>query len=180
MKITKIKARQVLDSRGNPTIECEVFTEKSKGSAIVPSGASTGKYEALELRDKERQYHGKSVYKAINNIHKLIAPKLIGKEITKQQDIDNLIVDLDGTPNKSNLGANATLAVSLAVAVAASNLLNKPLYKYLGNKTIIPIPFCNIINGGRHSEGDLQLQEFMIVPIKAKSFSQATQMAAEI
>ena len=103
MKITKIKARQVLDSRGNPTIECEVFTEKSKGSAIVPSGASTGKYEALELRDKERQYHGKSVYKAINNIHKLIAPKLIGKEITKQQDIDNLIVDLDGTPNKSNL-----------------------------------------------------------------------------
>jgi len=179
-KIKSVYAREILDSRGNPTIECEVFTEKSKGSAIVPSGASTGKYEALELRDKERQYHGKSVYKAINNIHKLIAPKLIGKEITKQQDIDNLIVDLDGTPNKSNLGANATLAVSLAVAVAASNLLNKPLYKYLGNKTIIPIPFCNIINGGRHSEGDLQLQEFMIVPIKAKSFSQATQMAAEI
>ena len=181
MNIQSIRGLEILDSRGNPTVRAFItLDDSSVHVASVPSGASTGKYEALELRDKERQYHGKSVYKAINNIHKLIAPKLIGKEITKQQDIDNLIVDLDGTPNKSNLGANATLAVSLAVAVAASNLLNKPLYKYLGNKTIIPIPFCNIINGGRHSEGDLQLQEFMIVPIKAKSFSQATQMAAEI
>ena len=178
-KIIKIKARQVLDSRGNPTIECEIFTNKSKGSAIVPSGASIGKYEALELRDKEKAYHGKSVLKAINNINK-ITPKLIGKEITKQQDIDKLLDELDGTPNKSNLGANATLAVSLASAVAASNSLNKPLYKYLGNKTNLPIPFCNIINGGKHSEGDLKIQEFMIVPIKAKSFSEATQMVAEI
>lgn len=179
-KIIKIKARQVLDSRGNPTIEAEVFTNKSKGSAIVPSGASTGKYEDLELRDQEKAYHGKSVLKAIDNIHKIIAPKLIGKEITKQEQIDNIMIELDGTTNKSKLGANATLAVSLASAVAASNSLKKPLYKYLGNKTIMPIPFCNIINGGRHSEGDLQIQEFMIAPIKAKSFSQATQMVAEI
>ena len=179
-KITKIKARQVLDSRGNPTIECEIFTNKSKGSAIVPSGASTGKYEALEVRDKEKAYHGKSVLKAINNINKIISPKLIGKEITKQEEIDKLLDYLDGTPNKSNLGANATLAVSLGSAVAASNTLNKPLYKYLGNKLNLPIPFCNIINGGRHSEGDLKIQEFMIAPVKAKSFSEATQMVAEI
>ncbi len=179
-KITKVRARQVLDSRGNPTVEAEVFTEKAKGSAIAPSGASTGKYEALELRDKEKAYHGKSVLKAVNNINKIIAPKLIGKDITNQEEIDNLLISLDGTPTKSMLGANAIVAVSLAAAVAASNTLNKPLYKYLGNKTLLPIPFCNIINGGKHSEGDLQIQEFMIVPVKAKSFSEATQMVSEV
>lgn len=180
MKITKIHARQVLDSRGNPTIECEVFTDKSKGLAIVPSGASTGKYEDLELRDKEKAYHGKGVLKAVDNINKIMGPKIIGKDPRKQQDIDNLLISLDGTENKSKLGANAILAVSLANAVATSNSLDKPLYKYLGTKTIMPIPFCNIINGGKHSEGDLQLQEFMIAPIKADSFAHATQMVSEI
>lgn len=180
IKIKKILARQVLDSRGNPTVETEVFTEKGKGSAIAPSGASTGKYEALELRDKEKLYHGKSVLKAVDNINKIIAPKLIGKDITKQEEIDNLLISLDGTPTKSMLGANALVAVSLACSVAAANSLNKPLYKYLGNKTIMPIPFSNIINGGKHSEGDLQIQEFMIAPVKAKSFSEATRMVCEI
>ncbi len=179
-KITKVRARQVLDSRGNPTVEAEVFTEKAKGSAISPSGKSVGKYEALELRDNEKSYHGKSVLKAVNNINKIIAPKLIGKDATNQEEIDNILISLDGTPTKSVLGANATTAVSLACAVAASNSLNKPLYKYLGNKTMLPIPFSNIVNGGKHSENDLQIQEFMIAPVKAKSFSEAAQMVCEI
>lgn len=180
MKIKKIIARQVLDSRGNPTVEAEVFTEKSKGSAIAPSGITTGKYEALELRDKEEAYYGMSVLKAVDNINKVIAPKIIGKDVTKQEEIDNLLITLDGTPTKSMLGANAIVAVSLACSVAAANSLNKPLYKYLGNKTILPIPFSNVINGGKHSGNELQIQEFMIAPVKAKSFSQATQMVCEI
>jgi len=173
-KITKLKARQVLDSRGNPTVEVEVSADKFKGSAIAPSGVSVGKYEALELRDKGNAFHGMSVLKTVENINKIISKNLLGKDVTKQEVIDNLLISLDGTPNKSIFGSNASTAVSLASAACAANSLGKPLYKYLGDKTIMPIPFCNIINGGKHSEGYLQLQEIMIVPVKARSFSEAT------
>ncbi len=178
-KITKIKARQVLDSRGNPTIEAEVFTKLNSGSAIVPSGASTGMYEAKELRDNEKAYHGLSVLKAINNIPK-IEKVLKNKDVRDQKSIDGLMIKLDGTKDKSNLGANTILAVSLASARCVSNSLNKPLYKYLGSKSLMPVPFCNVINGGKHAGNNLKFQEFMIVPIKAKSFSEATQMVSEV
>ena len=177
--IIKIKARQVLDSRGNPTIEAEVHTRSGFGNAIVPSGASTGMYEAKELRDEKKAYHGKSVLNAIKNVEKIFK-ELKNKDVVKQNLIDNIMIKLDGTPDKIVLGSNAILSVSLASSRCASNLLNRPLYEYLGNKRVLPIPFCNIINGGKHAEGDLQLQEFMIVPVKAKSFSEATQMVSEI
>jgi enolase len=179
MKIKKITARQVLDSRGNPTIEATVFSERIQGSAIIPSGASIGKYEALELRDNEKAYHGLSVLKAINNIEKIISPKVSNKNFT-QEEIDRFMIQLDGTPNKSNLGANAILAVSLAFSRALASSKSQELYEFLGNKTILPIPFSNVINGGVHAEGNLKIQEFMIAPVKAKSFSEATQMISEI
>jgi len=177
-KIVKIKALQVLDSRGNPTIQAEVYTKEFSGSAIVPSGMSKSQYEAKELRDNTKIYHGLSVLKAINNITK-ISKVLIGKDVRNQEIIDNSMIKLDGTEDKSNLGGNAILAVSLAAARCSANLQNKDLYKLFNKKAKLPIPFTNVINGGKHASNDLKLQEFMIVPVNAKSFSQATQMIVE-
>ena len=185
MLISEVRGRQVLDSRGNPTVEAEVYCGHLFERAIVPSGASTGKFEALELRDNKKEYHGKSVKKAVNNI-KLISKKITGIEITEQELIDKTMLELDGTENKSKLGANAILAVSMAVSRMAAHSLNIPLYEYLNKifrykpKYKIPVPFANIINGGKHAEGDLQFQEFMVAPIKAKSFEDAARMCSEI
>ncbi|RJQ15887.1 phosphopyruvate hydratase [Candidatus Woesearchaeota archaeon] len=185
MFITEVRARQVLDSRGNPTVEAEVFSDAIRGRAIVPSGASTGIYEAVELRDKKKAYQGKGVLKAIDNI-KSIAKKLKGIELTDQKKIDQVMIALDGKENKSKLGANAILAVSMAASRCAATALQIPLYEYLNknfqfsSKFLLPIPFSNIINGGKHAGGKLQFQEFMIAPVKAKSFAEATQMNAEI
>lgn len=179
-KIKSVRAIQVLDSRGNPTIKTTVATRKYSASAIVPSGASTGRYEALELRDNLKAFHGMGVSKAVNNVNTFLGPKIAGMEITEQKEIDDFMIGLDGTENKSKFGANAMLSISLAVSRCASVSLERPLYECLGNKNILPVPFCNIINGGRHSEGDLQLQEFMIVPVKAKSFSESTEMVSEV
>ncbi|MFP4111932.1 MAG: phosphopyruvate hydratase [Candidatus Woesearchaeota archaeon] len=180
MEIKKIKAREVLDSRGNPTVEVEVYTEEGMGRAIVPSGASTGEYEALELRDKDDRFHGKGVQKACANVQE-IAKELIGMDVTAQKEIDKKMLELDGTDNKSKYGANALLGISMAVARAAADSKKIPLYKYLGNDSKrLPIPFCNIINGGKHAGGKLEMQEFMIAPIKAESFKEAARMASEI
>ena len=182
-KITKITARQILDSRGHPTIEAIVFTDKSIGIASVPSGASTGTHEAVELRDNQKEYQGKSVHKAIQNIITIIAPKLIGQDCAQQEQIDKLMCKLDGTKNKNKLGANATLAVSLACARAAANSLQIPLYEYLQNFTKqnhqVPKAFFNIINGGKHAGTKLVFQEFMIVP-QTNSFFKNLQIASEI
>lgn len=182
-KITKITARQIIDSRGNPTIEAIVFTDKSLGIASVPSGASTGTHEAVELRDNQKEYLGKSVHKAINNINITIFPLLKNRDCTQQEVIDKLMCKLDGTKNKSKLGANATLAVSLACARAAANSLQIPLYEYLQNFTKqhhkIPKAFFNVINGGQHAGTKLVFQEFMIVP-QTNSFSKNLQIAAEV
>ena len=178
-KITKVIARQVLDSRGNPTVEAEIYTKLFSGYAIVPSGLSKGQYEARELRDNSKAYHGNSVLKAVENVKK-ISKVLLNKDVTNQILLDELMIKLDNTKDKSNLGANAILAVSLAASRCSANLQGKPLYKILGNKPKIPIPFANIINGGKHSQGDLQVQEFMIAPVKAKSFSEAVQIISEI
>ncbi|MGD9895811.1 MAG: phosphopyruvate hydratase [Candidatus Methylacidiphilaceae bacterium] len=179
----RIWARQVLDSRGNPTLEAEVTLEGGAcGRAMVPSGASTGVNEALELRDGiKARYGGKEVGKAVQNVQKLIAPALQGRNCLHQQEIDRLLLDLDGTKNKSNLGANATLGVSLAVARAAASALGIPLYRYLGGtgSTLLPVPFANIINGGAHSDAPLDFQEFMIVPRGAPNFSEALRFGAE-
>ena len=180
MKINKIIASQVLDSRGNPTIETEVFSGKFSGKAIVPSGASTGKYEALELRDKGKAFHGMSVFKAVNNVNSIISKSLINKSFSSQNEVDNLLIKLDNTENKSNLGANSILSVSLAFSRCFAESKNKELYETLGKKFVIPIPFSNVINGGKHADDDLKIQEFMIVPIGAKSFSQAVQMVSEV
>ena len=179
MKIKKIHARQILDSRGNPTIEVEVHTAKHIGKAIVPSGASTGIYEAHELRDGLKKYNGNSVEKAVKNVNTEINNKLKGMNVSEQKEIDNEMVKLDGTKNKKRLGANAILGVSMAAARTAALEKNISLHKYLGNSKILPIPFCNIINGGKHAGGALEMQEFMIAPVKANSFSQATQMVVE-
>src|SRR3989344_2280881 len=179
-RIKSVKAIQVLDSRGNPTIKTAVSTRKYSASALAPSGASTGRYEALELRDNLKAFHGMGVFKAVNSVNTFLGPKIIGKDVAEQKEIDDFMISMDGTENKSKFGANAILSVSLAVARCASICLEKPLYECLGNKNILPVPFCNIINGGRHSEGDLKLQEFMIVPVKAKSFSESSQMVSEV
>lgn len=179
MKITKVFARQLLDSRGNPTIETEVYTQTHKGSAIVPSGASTGKYEAIELRDKKRDYFGKSVNKPINLINNYLNKKLKGLDVSNQEYLDNFLIKLDGTSNKSRLGANTLLSISLAAARCAASIENKPLYKHLGNPKYLPVPFANIINGGRHSFSELKFQEFMIAPVNAKSFEEATMLVSE-
>ena len=182
-KITKINARQIFDSRGNPTVEVDVLTENGFfGRAAVPSGASTGEHEAVELRDGGDKYMGKGVLNAVNNVNQIIAKEIIGKSVFDQKKIDKLMIDLDGTPNKANLGANAILGVSLATAKAASNEKKIPLYSYISeNKArTLPVPMMNIINGGSHSDAPIAFQEFMIIPVKADSFTHAMQMGTEI
>ncbi len=180
--ISDIMARQILDSRGNPTIEVEVILESGlTGRASVPSGASTGTREALELRDGEKDYGGKGVTKAVQNVLEDIADEVIGMDALRQVDIDEFMIDLDGTDNKSKLGANAMLGVSMAVARAASRYTGLPLYQYLGgvNAKVLPAPMMNIINGGAHAPNNLDIQEFMIMPLGANSFSDALRMGAE-
>ena len=182
--ITNMFARQVLDSRGFPTIEVEVYTESgAKGKAIVPSGASTGIYEAHELRDEQKDcYLGKSVFKAVNHVNDLIQDHLLGYDVTNQRLIDEELIKLDGTQNKSKLGANAILGVSLACATCASNYYDMPLYQYIGgcNAHVLPIPMMNIINGGAHADNPLDFQEFMIVPVGAHSIQQAIEMGSTV
>lgn len=184
MLIKDIKSREILDSRGTPTVETEVILENGvKGVASVPSGASTGTNEALELRDGDtHRYFGKGVLKAVKNVNDLIAPALLGLNVFNQNAIDGIMIDLDGTPNKSVLGANATLSVSLAVAKAAAASMNVPLYHYLGapNSNVLPIPMMNIINGGAHSDSPIAFQEFMIRPIGADTFADALRIGAEV
>ena len=181
--IIKVHARQILDSRGNPTIEVDVITENGVlGRAAVPSGASTGEHEAVELRDGGKAYMGKGVLKAVENVNTKIAPELLGVSVFEQNLIDQLMIDLDGTANKGNLGANAILGVSLAVAKAAANELGLPLYRYVGgvSANTLPVPMMNIINGGSHSDAPIAFQEFMVMPVKATSFTHAMQMGTEI
>jgi len=182
-KIKTITARQIFDSRGNPTVEVDVHTENgSFGRAAVPSGASTGEHEAVELRDGGSDYMGKGVSIAVENVNSVISQALIGKSVLNQEEIDNIMLDLDGTENKSILGANAILGVSLAVSKAAASFNKIPLYKYLGGNdaSILPVPMMNIINGGSHSDAPIAFQEFMIMPVEAKSFSHAVKMGSEI
>jgi len=182
--IKSIEAREILDSRGNPTVEVELETSQGIFLASVPSGASKGKYEALELRDGGKRYYGKGVLKAVNNINRIIAPKVLGLEVKKQKEIDDLMVKLDGTSNKSKLGANAILAVSMALCRAGAQASNLPLYRYIGklaknNRKKLPQPAFNVINGGQHAGSDLDFQEFMIVP-QDKNFKKSLQVASEI
>jgi len=181
--IINIHARQIFDSRGNPTIEVDVTTENGvSGRAAVPSGASTGEHEAVELRDGGKDYMGKGVKNAIENVNTLISQELLGVSVFEQNEIDQIMIDLDGTPNKSKLGANAILGVSLATAKAAANELGLPLYRYIGgvSANTLPVPMMNIINGGSHSDAPIAFQEFMVMPVKAHNFSQAMQMGSEI
>ena len=181
--IKNINSRQIFDSRGNPTVETDVHLPNGIiGRAAVPSGASTGKNEAFELRDKKKSYHGKSVLKAVENVNTLIFDTLSGYDVLDQEIIDNTLIELDGTPNKKKLGANAILSVSLACADAASKYLNMPLFKYLGGiKTFkMPTPMLNIINGGAHANNNLSFQEFMIVPIKCRTFTESIKKASEV
>jgi enolase len=181
--IISVHARQIFDSRGNPTVEVDVTTENGiLGRAAVPSGASTGEHEAVELRDGGKDYMGKGVLKAVKNVNEIIASELLGVSVFEQNAIDKLMIDLDGTPNKSKLGANAILGVSLAAAKAAANELGMPLYRYIGgvSANTLPVPMMNIINGGSHSDAPIAFQEFMVMPVKAETFSQAMQMGSEI
>lgn len=181
--ILNIHARQILDSRGNPTVEVDVITENGVlGRAAVPSGASTGEHEAVELRDGGNDFMGKGVLKAVNNVNDTIAQHIVGVSVFEQNAIDQMMIDLDGTPNKSKLGANAILGVSLAVAKAAANELNMPLYRYVGgvSANTLPVPMMNIINGGSHSDAPIAFQEFMVMPVTASTFSKAMQMGTEI
>ncbi|QTH42087.1 phosphopyruvate hydratase [Cohnella sp. LGH] len=182
--ITDVYAREVLDSRGNPTVEVEVQLESgAKGHAIVPSGASTGAYEAVELRDGDKgRYLGKGVLKAVENVNTVIAPEIIGYDALDQVEIDSKMIELDGTPNKANLGANAILAVSMAVARAAADALDVPLYTYLGgfNAKTLPVPMMNIVNGGEHADNNIDVQEFMVLPIGLPTFSEALRAGTEI
>lgn len=183
MQIQHVTALEVLDSRGNPTVEGRVtLADGSVGTAIVPSGASTGEREAAELRDGDaKRYGGKGVLKAVDNVVTRIAPALVGKDALQQRDIDRLMIELDGTPNKSRLGANAILAVSMAVARAAAQALGLPLYRYLGgaNAALMPVPCMNVINGGKHADNTVDFQEFMIAPHNAPSFAEAIRMGME-
>ena len=181
--IINIHARQIFDSRGNPTVEVDVTTENGiLGRAAVPSGASTGEHEAVELRDGGKAYMGKGVLNAVKNVNEILAEELLGTSVFEQNLIDKIMIDLDGTPNKSKLGANAILGVSLAVAKAAAAELGMPLYRYVGgvSANTLPVPMMNIINGGSHSDAPIAFQEFMIMPVKAKSFTHAMQMGSEI
>ncbi len=182
--ISEIHARQILDSRGNPTIEVEVFTDTGYiGRAAVPSGASTGVHEAVELRDGDKDYYlGKGVLKAVNNVNSILNEELRGYDVFNQGTIDAAMIELDGTDNKSNLGANATLGVSLAVAKVAAQETGQPLYRYLGgiSANTLPIPMMNILNGGQHADNKIDIQEFMVMPIGAESFSEALRMGVEV
>ncbi|WP_062109232.1 phosphopyruvate hydratase [Bacillus niameyensis] len=182
--ITQVYAREVLDSRGNPTIEVEVYTESGAfGRALVPSGASTGEYEAVELRDGDKsRYLGKGVEKAVNNVNDIIAEEIIGFDVTDQVGIDQTMIELDGTENKGKLGANAILGVSMAVARAAADFLGLELYQYLGgfNAKQLPVPMMNILNGGEHADNNVDIQEFMVMPVGAPNFKEALRMGAEI
>ncbi len=182
--IASIYARQILDSRGNPTVEVDILTENERlGRAAVPSGASTGIHEAVELRDNKKNYYGgKSVLKAVNNVNTVLAETLVGWDVADQTGIDAMMCELDGTANKSKLGANAMLAVSLAVAKAAALEANLPLYRYIGgtNAKILPIPMMNILNGGAHADNKIDFQEFMVMPVGAKTFSEGLQWGVEI
>ena len=181
--IISVHARQIFDSRGNPTVEVDVTTENGVlGRAAVPSGASTGEHEAVEIRDGGKEYMGKGVLKAVDNVNSIIAGELLGTSVFEQNAIDQLMIDLDGTPNKSKLGANAILGVSLAAAKAAANELGMPLYRYVGgvSANTLPVPMMNIINGGSHSDAPIAFQEFMVMPVKAATFSKAMQMGSEI
>ena len=184
MKIRKVHAREILDSRGNPTVEVDVVLDNGVcGRAAVPSGASTGEHEAVELRDaKAKRYGGKGVEQAIANVERVLARKLVGRDPRRQAEIDRLMIELDGTPNKARLGANAILGVSLAVAHAAATALKLPLYAYLGGKDarVLPVPMFNILNGGAHADNTVDLQEFMVMPVGARRFADALRMGAEI
>src|SRR5581483_11893069 len=184
MEITKIIGREILDSRGNPTVEADVWlADGSMGRAAVPSGASTGEHEAVELRDGDKtRYLGKGTHKAVKNIAQEIAPSLLGADAERQAQIDRLMISLDGTPNKARLGANAILAVSMAVARAAAASQQTPLYRYLGGvgANLLPVPMMNILNGGAHADNSVDPQEFMIVPYGAKNFAEALRMGAEV
>ena len=182
-KISKIRARQIFDSRGNPTVEVDILTDDGfLGRAAVPSGASTGEHEAVELRDGGNDYMGKGVLKAVSNVNNILAKELIGLSVFDQENIDNLMIKIDGTPNKAKLGANAILGVSLALAKAASNSKGISLHTYISNdkSTTLPVPMMNIINGGSHSDAPIAFQEFMIMPVEAESFTQAMQIGSEI
>ncbi|MGL6021891.1 MAG: phosphopyruvate hydratase [Chitinophagaceae bacterium] len=181
-QILKVHARQILDSRGNPTVECDVILKSGVlGRAAVPSGASTGMHEAVELRDKGKKYMGKGVLKAVDNVNKIIAKKLIGENVFDQKGLDNMMIQLDGTPNKAKLGANAILAVSMAIAQAAAGEKKVPLYKYLDRRAnTLPIPMMNILNGGVHADNKIDFQEFMIMPVGAPSFSEALRWGTEV
>ncbi len=181
--IINVHARQILDSRGNPTVEVDVVTENGiLGRAAVPSGASTGEHEAVELRDGGDAFMGKGVMNAVNNVNNELAEHIVGTSVFEQNQIDQMMIDLDGTPNKSKLGANAILGISLAVAKAAANELGMPLYRYVGgvSANTLPVPMMNIINGGSHSDAPISFQEFMVMPVTAETFSKAMQMGTEI
>ncbi|MCW2279055.1 phosphopyruvate hydratase [Heliophilum fasciatum] len=182
--IAEVMAREILDSRGNPTVEVDVILEDgTRGRAAVPSGASTGAYEAVELRDGEQErYLGKGVQNAVDNVNIEIAPEIIGYDVTRQMDIDRAMIELDGTPNKSKLGANAILGVSMACAKAAAEYLGLPLYQYLGGVFAreLPVPMMNILNGGQHADNNVDIQEFMVMPVGANSFGEGLRMGAEI
>ena len=182
--IKKIQARQILDSRGNPTVEVDVITtDNVVGRAAVPSGASTGKHEAVELRDNDKgRFMGKGVSQAVQNVNQTITEKLLGVSVLEQNLIDHTMIELDGTPNKSQLGANAILGVSLAVAKAAAQTLNQPLFRYIGgvSANTLPVPMMNILNGGSHADNAIDFQEFMVMPVKAENFSEALRMGTEV
>jgi enolase len=183
VKISKVSAREILDSRGNPTVEVDVIlSDGALGRAAVPSGASTGQHEALELRDgQQKRYLGRGVLKAVEHVNRVIGPKLRGRDARGQADIDRFMIELDGTPNKRRLGANAILGVSLAVAKAAAAAAKQPLFRYLGGPraTTLPVPMMNILNGGAHADNSVDVQEFMVVPVGARSFAEALRMGAE-
>ena len=182
--IVDVKARQILDSRGNPTVEVDVLTDEGAlGRAAVPSGASTGVHEAVELKDNDKKkYLGKGVLKAVKNVNTIIANGITGFDITSQAAIDQVMIELDGTPNKAKLGANAILAVSMAVAKAAAEEANLPLYRYIGgtNARTLPMPMMNILNGGAHADNKIDFQEFMIMPVGAPNFSEGLRWGVEI
>ncbi len=183
MKIRKVFAREILDSRGNPTVEVDVLLDDGTlGRAAVPSGASTGRHEAVELRDGTRRYNGKGVQRAVDNVNRKIAPRLRGRDARDQRAIDEFLVDLDGTPNKQRLGANAVLAVSLAVAKAAAAASGQPLFRHLGGPKarVLPVPLMNILNGGAHANSSVDIQEFMIVPVGARSYRDALRIGVEV
>ena len=182
--IQNIVAREIIDSRGNPTVEVDVVLEsRAMGRAAVPSGASTGQFEAVELRDgDENRYMGKGVLNAVNNVNDIIAPALLDHDASDQEGIDRILIEMDGTPNKANLGANAILGVSMAVAKAAADYANLPLYRYAGGTTArtLPVPMLNILNGGAHADSNVDFQEFMVLPVNAPSFSEAVRWGCEI